>query len=296
LYGLYIKLRRVRSPEATDKPEAAPTAEKDATTLSTVNEDVTANNRVILLEWRTSRTKPVDGQKRFRFQDAPVVTKTDTDIFFLEESDPIRLIPDKPMIRMMQYETSFGPTKKRLLKVAHITLDNRRKYDIVFDSQYWPVYEIWEMNGPNPLCDRHARVYQSPWSPISGQLIRDDFTIQNADEGDDEREEDSTLPVEFMTGASVQSMTPQSGWNSSTSRQSVQSMVVTDSSPSVRPTGLSQPFQPAGDHPLIAFSNFWQGDLTVAASLVETRVKCSLRLVFIFLSFIVIFRPSVFRH
>lgn len=101
------------------------------------------------------RAKKLNGVQRFKFSGVPVIREGNTegqalpatDCFYLEEQEPLRLIQDKLPIRLMQYDTTFGATKKQLLRCAHVTLDRRRKYHILCAIEYWPIFEIWQMNG-----------------------------------------------------------------------------------------------------------------------------------------------------
>jgi hypothetical protein len=69
-------------------------------------------------------------------------------VFSIEEQEPVRVILDNLPIRLMQYETTFGPTKKLILKFPHLTLDNRRKYSIHGNFDPTDKIEFWLMSGP----------------------------------------------------------------------------------------------------------------------------------------------------
>ena len=121
-------------------------------------------------------------------------------VFWLEEKTPQRVLPDRAPIVLMQFETQFGPTKKRLLRIAHFTLDNRRKYHLVCPVEYWPVYEIWEMSGPRAQQDRVVLVSRSSETPndllptpllVSAQEFDDGFGREgDFNPGDEEDEEE----------------------------------------------------------------------------------------------------------
>jgi hypothetical protein len=88
--------------------------------------------------------------------------------FYLQEKEPIRIIQDKLPIRRMRHETTFGPTKKRLLKVPHVTLDNRRKYLIRCAQGYEPIVEIWKMSAVNQF----ESVVYSSLRPVTEQTVQ----------------------------------------------------------------------------------------------------------------------------
>ncbi len=154
LYGLFFKL----VPDL-NRPLTLEEQEHE----QKVWNNMTSNNKILLLEWQTSRGRILNGVQCFKFDGIPVAPYEGDNHFseiLLEEREAPRILQDKLPIRLMQYETHFGPTKKRLLKVAHVTLDNRRKYDFIYPTGYKLFYELWEMNGPHPIRDSHLCIFR----------------------------------------------------------------------------------------------------------------------------------------
>jgi hypothetical protein len=169
---------------------------------------------------------------------------------YLEEKEPIRVIQDKQPIRLMQYETNFGPTKKRLLKVAHVTLDSRRKYNIVCPVEYWPVLEIWEMNGPRPIQDRHVLVYRSPESPVAVMESWDTSAVPEPT--DDEPVMDNGIS-NGLEIANTDLETPSDVLHAAN-------------------TNLENPFQILQD-----FTNYWRGKIEESMASAGTQYTCTLK-------------------
>lgn len=120
--------------------------------------DVLATNKVVLLEWQTNRPRKLKGKRSISFSTA-------NGKFSLSEKEPVRVILDKTPIPLMEYETQFVPTKKRLLQVPHAIIDNRRKYEIRIPNNMWAVYELYEMHGPNIHQDIGNLLFRSPFAP-----------------------------------------------------------------------------------------------------------------------------------
>lgn len=119
-------------------------------------------NRFVLIEWVTSLAKPPATAKKYFLLKAPEEVAPVINII---EKDKKNFHDGKVGIRMMRYETEFGPMKKKSLKTPHLTLDNRRKYLIEGNFEPDTRVQLWQMNGP----EGHQKSifhYDKKWSEI----------------------------------------------------------------------------------------------------------------------------------
>lgn len=165
LYGVFIKFRRVANLLTDSLP-------------SSDLLDLTKDNKMFLLEWQTNRAKKTNAYQFLKFPRIPILVEGENAELnclyrepecYLEEKDPSRNISGASIVRMMLYETTFNPAKTPLLKVPHVVLDNRRRYQITCPAEFWPVYQIWEMKGYS-IQDRSLLICQSPDKPDSKTL------------------------------------------------------------------------------------------------------------------------------
>lgn len=184
LYGLFIKFRRVSN---------------ISNALSASMTDITLENKVVLFEWRKNRLRNTGskGQQYFKFSEIPLVweggaidaavTESDSELVcYLEEKEPLRITQEKIPNRFMHYEKEFDRHRKPHLKIPHVILDNRRRYQITCPAEFWPVYQIWEIKGLR-IQDKVSLVFRSPEAPdqlTPGQAdattTQQQFLVQNS--------------------------------------------------------------------------------------------------------------------
>lgn len=198
LYGLFLGFRQI---SLVSQKEARVGTIHTFPNLPDRHANIAETNKVLLLERRYDSKKTIivgNAFKRARFESLVVPedtldTKDNPDAlnksrttkeWFLEEQTPVQVIREKTYPWLMTYDTTFAPTKKRLLKVAHVTVSLHRKYNLVCPIGYWPVYEIWRMTGPNPWTDRAEMVYRSAESPVV--MVTLPKTVVTQDQGNEE--------------------------------------------------------------------------------------------------------------
>lgn len=123
-----------------------------------------SKNKVLLIEWQTRQARKLQGQNCFKINQSMLQDEKQVEhVYFVEKEFVARkwldhdgkpvIVQGKPVetLTYLQYQTMFAPTKKRHLKVPHLSLDNRRAYLIYCPKNFTPIYEIWTMEGgPNP--------------------------------------------------------------------------------------------------------------------------------------------------
>lgn len=115
------------------------------------------------LEWQTNRSdKKLDKKNNYtnRIYLKQEASEGPKGVCSIKERAIKRVIADKEAQKYLCYEMQFGDTKKKLLKYPHLTLDNRRTYDL--EGAFHPddELEIWEVN------ETSTKVFKEKWSNL----------------------------------------------------------------------------------------------------------------------------------
>lgn len=103
--------------------------------------EINDNSSLILMEWKTSRKTP----KNIRIQGAAFYGIKGDFFAIIQERAPKTIVADKEPVKVTTWGTDpdLRPDESNLL-IDHLTVDNRRQYDIVlpYEGSFYKIYQI----------------------------------------------------------------------------------------------------------------------------------------------------------
>ncbi len=142
--------------------------------------------KVMLFEWQTNHAKKLYGVAQ-----AVIGNLSSKNWAVITEREPARVIEGRQPLQMMQWETSFVPSKKAILKVPHLALDHRRNYYITLPDltdfyQFVYIHSrnpfvpeiVYDSRKPPSIPEEEERPFNPPFPPADqAQPLDPEFPI-----------------------------------------------------------------------------------------------------------------------